>query len=368
MIINKRLKIIIYLLLLAILAGAVVYFLGGKLEQQARLQMRDELSKLDAQVRELGVNICLIQPREHKSNRLLVMIDFWESDKHKILENLDKIKKEVSNYCRKEGIASPLITYMDPGGFDLEDTLRAEADVNLDETEAEYFSILNKFSTDLEGKLEEAFSREIEPWQYRLRIIADAQHDVTLNAYSARKVYFFARFKNADTSQLQAVRIAYKKISGFKLERGDKIYFYNQKTPDFLLTDRMKKLLDAEKARPNRVNTILFLDFPESGALPDNQPPAQGRQPALPAKTSLPLTPSPSPASGASPALTPELSPSGQPSLTAPALEDPAGSPSPVESPSPSPTGTLMPGVSGSADSITLPASPSPAGYTRRRF
>ncbi len=325
--INKKLKIIVFFSMAVVILTVIGYHMGGKLTQQERLYMRNELNHMDARLRELGVNTCIIQPLEERSNRLFVMLSFWESDESEILNRKDQIKKIISDFAKMEGIRSPVISYLDENGYDLGDVLRAQADVGVDKTEAEYYSVVNRFSSVLEERLRNVFNRDVNPNDYQIKVIADAEYDVTLDTYGARKLYFFARFRDANTRQLQAVRIAYKRVSSFNVARGDKIYFYNHTPREYVLINGMKRLMDRQKKAEIRDRAVLF--SPIRGAFEDAPPAATPQttsthEPAITPDSSPTATPMEEPV--LTPVTTPMETPLGTPAST------PEATPSPEDS------------------------------------
>lgn len=345
---SKKFKIIIAMIIIGIIAGEIVSCLGKKFEQQKQLHLRVVLDQLDSKLRENGVNICLIQPRLRDRRNLLVMLDFWETDTPQVLKKLEIIEDTVYQYAQKadERIRGPVIKYLDEDGFNLEDTLEAKEEVALDVTQAEYYDVVQRFTNDLTEKIKQRFSKEIAPERFRVKLIADVKYDVTLDAYSPKKLFFFARFLSADTDQLQAVRIAYKKISGFKVARGDQIYFYNLEPEEYKIIEHLAAIMDSKVKKEISAQAVVF--DPLSGLRLDTKIPT-AKMKISPVSTGF--SPAPSPAAAGETVSTPIPEETVGPSTPTPTPEETIA-PSPYEStevtPAVKPSATIQPSVTSS--------------------
>jgi len=257
---SNKLKIVISIIIISLIGSVIASRLGCKFEQQKRIQIREELLKLDSKLRREGVNICLIQPIHGNKRKLIVMLNFWENDPEQIKKRLDSIKDTIYKYVIKVNgtTSAPVIKYLDDEGYNLDDTLQAQLEMNIDETEAEYYDVVRKFTLGLDKKLKEEFSKVINGANFDIRILADVKYDVTTDSYSPKKLFFYARFNNASTDQLQKVRIIYKKLSGFKVSRGDKIYFYNLKPEEFKLVRELTFIMTTKESEDVTVQAIYF--------------------------------------------------------------------------------------------------------------
>ncbi len=257
---SNKLKIVISMIIISLIGGAIASRLGYKFEQQKRIQIREELLKLDSKLRREGVNICLIQPVHSNKRKLIVMLNFWENDPEQIKKRLDSIKDTIYKYATKVNgtTSAPVIKYLDDEGYNLDDTLQAQLEMNIDETEAEYYDVVRRFTLELDRKLKEEFSKVINRANFDIRILANVKYDVTTDSYSPKKLFFYARFNSASTDQLQKVRIIYKKLSGFKVSRGDKIYFYNLKPEEFKLVRELTFIMTTKETEDVTVQAIYF--------------------------------------------------------------------------------------------------------------
>jgi hypothetical protein len=260
----SKLKTFISLLLIALITAAIISQLGFKIEQQHKLYNRSELEKLDASLRELGVEVCIIQPASFARGDFIVMISFWEKNHQDIQERMSKIKAAVVEYARRsdDDIRSPVIEYYDSDGFILEDTLRAMSQAEIDETQPEYFDVIVRFTRDLKDRLNRNFSEHMEQTNFDTKIIADVKYDVTLDAYSPKQIFFYARFNNANTEQLKSIRIQYKRISGFNETRGDVIHFYNLNNREYAVVESLiRKMNEIKKDQTAELrNRTVFYD------------------------------------------------------------------------------------------------------------
>jgi hypothetical protein len=169
----------------------------------------------------------------------------------------------VLQYTKKsdKSTKSPAIKYFDASGFPLEDILKANEKIMIDESQPDFFEIINRYSKDIEFKLRSSLKDIMDPNSYRIKVIADIKHDVTLNTYSPKQIFFFARFSYAETDYMKTTRIQYKRIANFNEERGDEIHFYNFKPHEFALLDSMTKEMEIYKnsiQKETKTQTVLF--------------------------------------------------------------------------------------------------------------
>jgi hypothetical protein len=245
----SKLKTTILILLIVLIITVVISQLGFKIEQQQKLYNRSELAKLDAGLRELGVETCIIQPVDYNRVNFIVMLSFWEKNNQDILDRMGKIKTTINDYAKRsdDDVVSPVIEYYDSDGFILEDTLKALVQTEIDETQPEYFDVIVRFKRELMDRLNQNFINYIEQTNYHTKIIADVKYDVILDAYNPKRLFFYARFNNANTEQLKAVRIQYKRISGFNELRGDVIHFYNLNNSEYAVVERLARIMGETK-------------------------------------------------------------------------------------------------------------------------
>ncbi|MFP4498341.1 MAG: hypothetical protein ACLFQV_09045 [Vulcanimicrobiota bacterium] len=340
----NRLKIVFALLIIVVISGLIISRIGYKLRQQERLYNRNELRLMEGKLRKQGVRTCFIQPRYGNRENLVVMMDFWENDEEKIMENLEEIKSTVNQYTSKadNNITTPIFKYLDNDGYNLEDIIRTRKDIEQSDTYFEYYDIVDRFRTELRSKLTIAFDEIIDPENYKFKIIADINYDVTLDTYSAKKIYFFAIFNEADTEQLKAIRIAYKRIADFDIARGDKIFFYNMKNYEFELITVMRNLM--EKDNTEAVTQVVVFEPLENSNQVHKQyeeivteriSPEESPAPTPRITAPVDRTISPKPEGARLPVL-PTISPESSPQL-------PEGSPSPEMTATAEPTITLTP-------------------------
>jgi hypothetical protein len=242
----------------------IISQLGFKFEQQQKLYNRSELAKLDATLRELGVDVCIIQPINFSRGDFIVMLLFWEKNHKDILGKMGKIKAVIREYTKKvnEEIRTPIIEFYDADGFILEDTLKASSRAELDETQPEYHDVIVRFTSELKERLKRNFVNYIESENFHTKIIADVKYDVTLDAYSPKQLTFYVRFNNANKDQLKAVRIQYKRLSGFNEARGDIIHFYNLNNLEYAVIEHLVKATNEihDSYRGQLKNQTIFYD------------------------------------------------------------------------------------------------------------
>lgn len=260
----NRIKIAVCLAIITLIAGIIGYFFAEhKTDQMRKLFLREKLIKMEDQLRELGVRLCIIQS-DSSSNALsrghmIALLDFEEKGYQQIKENLSKIQSVVSEYIRTENAERQILTikYLDSEGFNLENTLRGQLDLKVDETDAEYFSVIREYNNKVSEGLWDAFDAPgIDKDSLSFKILSDVVYDVTLEVYHVKKQYFYARFRNLDKEKIQDARIIYKKVGGFDLSRGDKIYFYNLSDGEFKLINKMVGL----KKRIINSTRVIYLD------------------------------------------------------------------------------------------------------------
>lgn len=260
----NRIKIAICLITITVIAGIIGYFFADyKMDQMRKLFLREKLMKMEGQLRELGLRLCIIQS-DASSNALarghmIALLDFDEKDFQQIKTNIDKIEAIINEYVRTENEDRQLlaIRFLDADGFNLENTLKGQLDLKVDETDAEYYSVIREYNNKLSDELWEALDAPgIDRNSLSFKILSDVVYDVTLEIYKVKKQYFYARFRNLDKEKLQDARIIYKKVGSFDLSRGDKIYFYNLSDGEFKLINKMvgmrKKITSSTK--------IIYLD------------------------------------------------------------------------------------------------------------
>lgn len=176
----KRMKMIICLVLITLIGGVIgFYFAVNKLGQQRKLFLRQKLRELEAQIYEKGVKLCILQHGTPSSTMpegsMIALLDFWEQDYNEISENIDDIKAIINLYVKtldKDRLAKA-IRYLDVDGFSLDEIIRAHNEIDVDTTDAEYFSVVKKYNTDVETELWEVFksgfsgiqSNNIIDWQ-----------------------------------------------------------------------------------------------------------------------------------------------------------------------------------------------------------
>ena len=260
----NRIKIALCLILITIIAGIIGYvFAGYKMDQMRKLFLREKLMKLEVRLRDNGVRACLLQsdsssdaiPKGH----LIALLDFSEKDYQQIKKNMENIESIINEYVRTENKDRQIlaIKYLDADGFNLEDTLKGYLEMKVDETDVEYYSVIKEYNNQLSEDLWEIFdAMDVSRNSLRFKIISDVVYDVTLETHSVKKQYFYARFRDLKKEQLLDARILYKKAGGFDLARGDKIYFYNLPTQEFLLINRMV----ATSKKISITDQVIYLD------------------------------------------------------------------------------------------------------------
>ena len=260
-----RLKMPICILVITIIAGIIGYvFAGRKLKQQRRLFLKQRLMKLDTQLRELGIQACIIQTSESspsiKQGRMLALLDFWETDYEKINKNLDKIKEIINVYVKLRNNERQVgtIRYLSKDGFDLEEILKGKIQTGLDEKDFEQDEAIKEYNNELTKKLWTAYEAlQLNRKDLRFKIIPQVTIDDTTEQVKAEKKYFYARFNNITNIEIRKeIRKIYKRLSGFDLSKGDKIYFDNYDRGNFELIDRMIKYIgEAPKSEQ-----VIFID------------------------------------------------------------------------------------------------------------
>lgn len=245
-----RLKMPICILIITIIAGAIGFlFAGRKLEQQRRLFLKQRLMKLDNQLRELGVQACIIQTSDSspsiKHGHMLALLDFWETDYDKISKNLEKIKDTINAYVKLRNNERQVgaIRYLNKDGFDLEEILKGKIITELDEKDFEQNEAIKEYTNELTEKLWAAYEAlQLNRKDLRFKIIPQVTIDDTTEQVKAEKKYFYARFNNITNIELRKeIRKVYKRLSSFDLSRGDKIYFDNYPRGNYDLINRMIK-------------------------------------------------------------------------------------------------------------------------------
>jgi len=260
----KKIKIVTCIALITLIAGAIGYFFAGhKMDQQRKLFLRAKLMKLESKLGDMGVRLCLIRtdsssqiiPKGH----MIVLLDFSEKDYQVIKKNLEKIENVINEYIWTENPDKKIlaIKYLDSDGLNLEDTLKGRLDLNVDETDVEYYSVIREYNNKLEEDLWVAFDvADINRSNLRFKIISDVTYDVTLQTNIVKKQYLYARFKDLGKKRIQGARFIYKKIGDFNQARGDKIYFYNLPKEEFILINKMVSFTRKHSAG----DKIIYLD------------------------------------------------------------------------------------------------------------
>ncbi|MCD4782593.1 MAG: hypothetical protein K8T10_02055 [Candidatus Eremiobacteraeota bacterium] len=245
-----RLKMPICILIITLIAGAIGYlFTGQKLEQQRRLFLKQRLTKLDNQLRELGVQVCIIQTSKSspsiKHGHMFALLDFWETDYDKTSKNLEKIKDTINEYVKLRNNERQVgaIRYLNKDGFDLEEVLKGQIKTELDEKDFEQNEAIKEYTAELTNKLWAAYEAfQLSRKDLRFKIIPQVTIDDTTEQVKAEEKYFYVRFNNITNIELRKeIRKVYKRLSNFDLARGDKIYFDNYPRENYDLINRMTK-------------------------------------------------------------------------------------------------------------------------------
>jgi hypothetical protein len=257
-------KKIVFILIIAFITATIsFYFATEKLEQQTTLFQREKLMNIGQNIEDLGVSLCVIETDKGSSavekGSIIVMLDFWEKDNKQIQKNLDKIKeliKEYLNTCN-EDLQTKIIKFVDVDGFNLDEVIAGKIEMQLGSADSEFLYTVNKFNSKQEGNLWVAFEQAgFKKTDMQIKVLSDVVYDETVDSYSVNKLFFFARFNNLDSEKRQLIRIIYKKTADFKPDRGDRIYFKNVTSEEFLLIKFMSRYV----RQTQRNDTIVRMD------------------------------------------------------------------------------------------------------------
>ncbi|MCE1248633.1 MAG: hypothetical protein LWY06_18495 [Firmicutes bacterium] len=201
-------------------------------------------------LQEQGVGLCIIETDKGSSavekGSVIVMLDFWEKDNRQIQKNLDKIKELAKEYIRlnNEEMQAKLVKFVTPDGFNIDDVIAGRVEMQPGNQDSEYLYNVEKFNSKLEENLWKALEEAgFQKTDMQIKFISDVAYDETLDKFSVNKLYFFARFNNLDSEKRQNIRIIFKRISDFNPDRGDRIFFKNVSSEEFLLIKLMSRYI-----------------------------------------------------------------------------------------------------------------------------